>query len=83
MSDTQSNEPGDESNLVRSAEGFLEQYQLGLRETLADFQNPRQEWRRQFSELLGTFFDGHGHHLLYGSSLWGALEPGREYRLCY
>jgi aquaporin Z len=56
VSDTQSNEPGDESNLVRSAEGFLEQYQLGLRETLADFQNPRQEWRRQFSELLGTFF---------------------------
>src|SRR5262245_36408487 len=24
--------------------------------TVADFHNPRQEWRRLFSELLGTFF---------------------------
>ena len=23
---------------------------------IADFQNPSQEWRRLFSELLGTFF---------------------------
>ena len=25
-------------------------------ETLRDFQDPSQEWRRLFSELLGTFF---------------------------
>ena len=23
---------------------------------MADFQNPRQEWRRLFSEFFGTFF---------------------------
>jgi aquaporin Z len=27
-----------------------------LEETFANFQDPRQEWRRLFSELLGTFF---------------------------
>jgi len=27
-----------------------------LMETFRDFQDPKQEWRRLFSELLGTFF---------------------------
>jgi aquaporin Z len=30
--------------------------QHNLIEPIADFQNPKQEWRRLFSELLGTFF---------------------------
>src|SRR3954451_18635023 len=28
----------------------------GVRERIEDFHDPRQEWRRLFSELLGTFF---------------------------
>ena len=30
--------------------------QQNVIEPIADFQNPDQEWRRLFSELLGTFF---------------------------
>ena len=30
--------------------------QHNIIQPIADFQNPRQEWRRLFSELLGTFF---------------------------
>jgi aquaporin Z len=31
-------------------------FQVEVLDPMADFQNPRQEWRRLFSETLGTFF---------------------------
>ena len=34
----------------------LERYEENLRQRLVDFNDPRQAWRRFFSELLGTFF---------------------------
>jgi aquaporin Z len=36
--------------------GPLARYERGLIERVNDFNDPRQEWRRLFSELLGTFF---------------------------
>jgi aquaporin Z len=36
--------------------GPLARYEQNLRQRLEDFNDPRQEWRRIFSELLGTFF---------------------------
>ncbi len=35
--------------------GPLALYEQGIRRRIADFNDPRQEWRRLFSELLGTF----------------------------
>jgi aquaporin Z len=40
---------------VRS-EGPIARYEREVIERIADFNDPRQEWRRLFSELLGTFF---------------------------
>ena len=34
----------------------LARYEKNLIDRINDFNNPRQEWRRLFSELLGTFF---------------------------
>ena len=34
----------------------IEQYERGIVERIADFNDPHQEWRRLFSELLGTYF---------------------------
>jgi aquaporin Z len=39
-----------------SAPGLLIRYEQSVRDRIADFNDPRQEWRRLFSELLGTFF---------------------------
>jgi aquaporin Z len=36
--------------------GPLDRYEQSVTERIADFQDPRQEWRRLFSEVLGTFF---------------------------
>jgi aquaporin Z len=36
--------------------GPLARYEQNLIDRIADFNDPRQEWRRLFSELLGTFF---------------------------
>jgi len=36
--------------------GPLARYEQSVIERIADFNDPRQEWRRLFSELLGTFF---------------------------
>jgi aquaporin Z len=36
--------------------GPLARYEKNLIDRIADFNDPRQEWRRLFSELLGTFF---------------------------
>jgi aquaporin Z len=38
------------------AEGPIARYEQGIIDRVADFNDPRQEWRRLFSELLGTFF---------------------------
>jgi len=45
------------STRVSRIEGVLaERLDKDILEPLADFQDPRQEWRRLFSELYGTFF---------------------------
>jgi aquaporin Z len=36
--------------------GPLTRYERNLTDRIANFNDPRQEWRRLFSELLGTFF---------------------------
>ena len=36
--------------------GPLARYEQSVIDRVNDFNNPRQEWRRLFSELLGTFF---------------------------
>ena len=36
--------------------GPLARYEQGILDRISDFNDPRQEWRRLFSELLGTFF---------------------------
>ena len=36
--------------------GPLARYEQGVIDRIADFNDPRQEWRRLFSELVGTFF---------------------------
>jgi aquaporin Z len=38
-----------------SALNPLARYEKNLTDRITDFKNPRQEWRRLFSELLGTF----------------------------
>ena len=36
--------------------GPIARYEKSLMDRITDFDDPRQEWRRLFSELLGTFF---------------------------
>src|SRR6202041_3851485 len=36
--------------------GPLARYEKNLTDRIADFNDPRQEWRRLFSEVLGAFF---------------------------
>ena len=36
--------------------GPIARYERSVIDRFNDFNNPRQEWRRLFSELLGTFF---------------------------
>ena len=36
--------------------GPIARYEQNIIERITDFNDPRQEWRRLFSELLGTFF---------------------------
>ena len=44
------------STTVKHVEGVLaERIDKDIFEPMADFQNPKQEWRRLFSELYGTF----------------------------
>ncbi len=37
-------------------QGPIARYEQEIVDRVADFKDPRQEWRRLFSELLGTFF---------------------------
>lgn len=36
--------------------GWVDAVEFGMTERIENFDDPRQEWRRLFSELLGTFF---------------------------
>ena len=40
----------------QEAPGLLARYEQQVKDRIADFNDPHQEWRRLFSELLGTFF---------------------------
>ncbi len=44
---------GDQSGVMGRVEGWLQE---DLIRPMEDFQDPKQEWRRLFSELVGTFF---------------------------
>src|SRR5262245_66449404 len=39
-----------------AAERLSERFDYEVVHPMEDFQNPKQEWRRLFSEFLGTFF---------------------------
>ena len=39
-----------------TTERFEEWFESSVINPIEDFQDPKQEWRRLFSELLGTFF---------------------------
>jgi aquaporin Z len=39
-----------------SSVGAIARYEQNVMDRITDFDDPRQEWRRLFSELLGTFF---------------------------
>src|SRR6516165_7996070 len=41
---------------VEPTAGVLARYEQDVMKRIQDFQDPRQEWRRLFSEVLGTFF---------------------------
>ena len=40
----------------QEAPGLFARYEQQVKDRIADFNDPHQEWRRLFSELLGTFF---------------------------
>jgi aquaporin Z len=45
------------SDVVQHVEGIVaERIEKDVLDPMADFQDPKQEWRRLFSELYGTFF---------------------------
>ncbi len=37
-------------------QGPIARYEQSVIDRIADFQDPHQEWRRLFAEVLGTFF---------------------------
>ena len=49
---------GDDSTRAQenTKEVFEEWFETSIIHPIEDFQDPKQEWRRLFSELLGTFF---------------------------
>ena len=49
---------GDPGSTVPTAatEGLIARYERQITARIVDFNDPRQEWRRLFSELFGTFF---------------------------
>ncbi len=48
--------PAAQETTVRMPLGPLAHYEQGILDRIANFKDPRQEWRRIFSEVLGTFF---------------------------
>ena len=62
--------------------GPIARYEQNIIDRITDFNDPRQEWRRLFSELLGTFFlvlaaAGGG---MMGHAFPGADQPHRRRR---
>ena len=55
VNDARSLAPNDEA-LFNAASGHIAHRIETFEEAIEDFQDPSQEWRRLFSELLGTFF---------------------------
>src|SRR5271163_2305102 len=43
-------------SMQQEAPGLFARYEQQVKDRITDFNDPRQEWRRLFSELLGTFF---------------------------
>jgi aquaporin Z len=43
-------------SMQQEAPGLFARYEQQVKDRIADFNDPHQEWRRLFSELLGTFF---------------------------
>jgi aquaporin Z len=54
-------------------DGPLARYERAVLKRIADFNDPRQEWRRLFAELLGTFFLV---LVAAGSGMMGHAFPG-------
>jgi aquaporin Z len=48
--------PQDSDGIVASVVGPLARYEESVSQRIQDFDDPHQEWRRIFSEVLGTFF---------------------------
>jgi len=48
--------PQDDDGLVTEVLSPIERYEQSVVQRIQDFDDPRQEWRRIFSEVLGTFF---------------------------
>ena len=52
--------PGGQPGMTAQQEvppiGPIARYEQNIVDRINDFNDPRQEWRRLFSELLGTFF---------------------------
>src|SRR5262245_29594915 len=48
--------PDDADGLAAQVLSPIAQYEQSVKQRIQDFDNPRQEWRRLFSEVLGTFF---------------------------
>lgn len=47
--------PTDRERFMSDSSGFLSELEGAARQRVEDFDNPRQEWRRLASELVGTF----------------------------
>ena len=56
MNETQATQRPSSEALFDSASGRIRQHVVTFEEAIEDFQDTSQEWRRLFSELLGTFF---------------------------
>jgi aquaporin Z len=56
VNDTQPTSGSSSEALLHAASGHIAQYLATFEAAIEDFQNSSQEWRRLFSELLGTFF---------------------------
>ena len=55
--------------------GPLAHYEQGIIDRITDFKDPRQEWRRMFSEVLGTFFLV---LVAAGGGMMGQAFPGHD-----
>ena len=56
MNDNEATRTANEEALFNAASGHIAQHVVTFEQAIEDFQDSAQEWRRLFSELLGTFF---------------------------